>query len=317
MSQLLIEKAQEFTKLPAVASFIEKPVVIIEKGVQNCSPSVLAATSVSDQNVIFNIIPNSYDSLISRRWMIRMKFRCVIVSPDYGQPVYDSFVNNNLAAPRAFPINHVVTNANLSINNISSFQNQNSLLIDAAQRINSFQEDLFGEQSSTPCQLDSSYSYNVVANSNINPLNNYKSSSYHDLGRGAFKPYYVSSTSSHTALTIDYIFSEYLMLPILINSGPEGSAMTKATQAQLQLQLSNLNNILSYNASQLGAWTSLTTSVVSADLLFTQYTNDFFSPVPKALSYPFQVPSNVYITSIGSTAADSAYSNWCYKSRTI
>lgn len=308
MSLLSVEKAQEFSKFPPVCSFIEKPIVVIEKGIQYNSPQVLAATSVSDQGITFNIIPSNYNSLISRKWLLRMKFRCVIVSPDRGQPLYNSFVNDNLAAPRSFPINHVVSNATLSVGNVSSFQNQNLYLIDAAQHINSFQEDLFAEQSCTPCQLDTCYDYNEVYPSSINPLNNYANSSYHDLGRGAFKPYYVSSTTSHTNLTIDYIFSEYLMLPFLINSGPESSGLSKTTSMQLQLQLSNLNNILSYNASHLGAWTSLTTSVSSAELLFTQYTMDMFNNIPKTLNYPYKVPSTVFITNIGTTAANTSFS---------
>ncbi len=307
MSLLNVQKAQEFSKFPPVCTFTDKPIVIIEKGIQYCSPQVLAATSVSDQGVIFNIIPSNYNALLSRKWLLKMKFRCVIVSPDYGQAVYNSFVNDNLAAPRSYPINHVVSNATLSVNNISSFQNQNSSLIEAAQHINSFQEDLFAEQSTTPCQLDSCYDYNEVYPSSINPLNNYANSSFHDLGRGAFKPTYVSSTSSHTNLTLDYVFSEYLMLPFLVNSGPESSGLTKATSMQLQLQLSSLNNILSYNASHLGAWTSLTTSVVSAELLYNQYTMDMFTEVPKVLNYPFKVPSMVFTTNIGTTAANTTF----------
>ncbi len=307
MSLIIQEKANEFLKLPPVVDFIQKPIVLIEKGVQSFMPNQLTATSVSNNNIIWNIIPSSFDALIDKRWCAEIDVTFTIVSPDYGQPLYNSFLTG-LASLRAYPLNNCISNVNLSINNISTFQQQTNLMIQAAQRINEFQDQINGQLSTAPSQPDTVYNYNLYSTGTINAMRGYADSSFHDFGRGAYQPYSVSSTSSHTALTIAYKFAEYISCPMLLMAGEAEQGLTKNTQLQLQLQLANLTNMLSYNATSLGAWTSVAANINSATLLFNQYNGDIFTRVPEVLTYPYKVPSNVYTTAIGNVTGGSTFS---------
>jgi hypothetical protein len=98
---------------------------------------------------------------------------------------------------------------------------------------------------------------------------------------------------------------------MLVNGGEELKGITKQTQIQLNLQLANLSNILSYNASALGAWTSVSVSIITAELLYNSYTNNIIAPIPQYISYPYKKLTNVYQTSIGSISGSATFSAQC------
>lgn len=304
MSLIYGSKAPEALRLPNVIDFSQKQVAIMDVGCQNFLPSVLPANSLSNSSVQFNIIPNDFQSILSRRFLLRFKFRVNITSADRGQKISESF-RTGIASLQSYPINRIISNTTLSLNNIGAFNNQNSRLIPAFQHINSMQELINGPLSMSPCQPDTAYDFSVSAKSTINPMNSYQSSTYHDFGRGAFA-YENVVLDSNTQFQAEFVCSEYVYCPLLL-SNKELAGLVYNTNIVLQMQLDNLQNILSYDTTQLGVWSSAAVSLVSADLLYNSYTNYELQKMPENIHYPYLKLSNVNQSTIGTVAGSATF----------
>lgn len=262
--------------------------VIIKSGASKNSINRQTASSISNSQVLWNVVLNSAESTVIDPYILaEITINVTLTATGLAQTV-QSYVEDSFAL-RQYPLNSVTQVCNVQINNSAISTNPNQF----CHGLSWFQDFLSSEaayQSSTPIMEDQSYSYNLLAGSQKNPLNNYVDGGQHYTEpRGSFNSLFNTITSTTGTWNFTYTIHEPLMNPLLAYSpsqNEEGLAYVNQLNVQLNF-VSNLSRMFSLDAVACPAITGLTVNITNANLVMNWLTVPTIQKLPDVVLKSF------------------------------
>jgi len=270
------------------------------------------ATSFSQSNCVFNIIPPSPQVIISRlvRLQVPVTIQINATLNTAGFPsVQQANVFNTLYAGFAdFPIHKSIATLTLILNNQSTTIRP-SQIIDKLLYYCMGEDLVSGTMSQTPSLLDQTFDYDQGLLSITSPFAMYGDSQYH-ISRNSFPISFASNavitpSSPNGSATLNATFTEPLMISPLIfdENWYIRPGITQITQFLVNITWDTqaLQRIIRHaQASDPSTWNSVTVTLGQPQLILGYYTLPSYMVIPPMLSYNYSQVQN-FIYQPGST----------------
>lgn len=286
--------ANELTLQPVTKESVLDPLVsfppgytwIIHRGGPNYTFYPFTSSNYSQSNITWNIIPPNVNSVMDRYIIAEIEFEIDFTGP---APASGNLlqVNSGIFALRSYPINKIISSIQANYDG-TAFSYLPADYMDALQWIMKAEPDTGMFQTTWPSLPDQSQNYDDLYQHSTNPLNPVGSGDYYQEGRGAFPMTIVSNTPTSAKLRVK-VQEPLLLPPFSLNMKHEDLGLTYINNLKLQLQLGQLNRILSYNTVAGNALTSVSVSIISQPILHTLIaTPPATIEIPPMVSYPYK-----------------------------
>jgi len=204
-------------------------------------------------------------------------------------------LQTGMDALRAFPVQAICNQVNLSINNGAwkySQANETALAIlrgcggvDAAY-IHAYG---YGTQ-------DKSQNYSDLTASSMNPLNSYEDSTPGNVARGAWNKAFTSVTNNSTTFSGNItIYGHVMISPLLVYDQPEENAIMNISNVNLQLTFDNLTKVWSHNPSSSASISSFSVTLNGTSYLYCNWLQPpdyILRKIPRELTYSYSEIQN-------------------------
>jgi hypothetical protein len=203
------------------------------------------ANSFSTSGVSFAFNTQGSNTIIDRRMYVKCEFQVSITGvPDNGT----TLLNDNLSAPRAFPLASITENLSITING-TSISTQYADAMKALLRYNTNEELMSYDLSGTPTMLDNFQAYTDGIGSVRNPLAQYADSGS-KTGRGSFVLDVVANplgngTDPRTAVVKFVVVEPLFISPMLYSSAELEAGLLGVNNMAVQLNFSNVSRVWS------------------------------------------------------------------------
>lgn len=275
---------------------------VFEGGSENSFKPVVS-TSFSNSSWQFSAPPPNPAIIVDRNVYIQVGITLTFT----GTTSSGFLLTQNLDALRAFPLNSIIDNLQVTLNNTSVSGNIDDYL-SAILRYHNSVDQRHGKYSLTPSYLDKSQNYSDLNGSNRNPLGTYYTSSGQEELRGAFPMQILTNTS--TSASVYFVLTEPLFLSPFLFGDQEESGF-------IGLQTMDFNFSINANAPYrlwshfTGANNAVFSNISMAiggpnpTLLFRYITPKSLMSIPRSISYPYFTVDR-YPTLIGNVNANSS-----------
>lgn len=253
------------------------------QGGQTVDFTVEQATSSSNNLTQFNVFPPDIHTFVDRRIYIRMP---VNLQFQGTAPQGQNLLQSQYDAFRSFPLNSVMQNLQLLINDVST-NLEISEYLDPLMRYHNKELLREHEYSLTPCQNDLSQTYEELEGSNRNPL-----ASKLDVPDGAISPRgnftYYNLINENDNASLDAVLTE----PLFISPLVWGNCSTKGLYNVRQMKITctwsnNLQRIWSHSNAGGSIINNITVTFGNPELLF-RYVQPFIDmKIPKEIDYNY------------------------------
>jgi hypothetical protein len=249
----------------------------IRKGGQNNTIQRTTATSVSNNQLVFNVqLNNAANTIIDPYMYVEVPISVTVTASGLtGANTVPVYLADNFSL-RQYPLASVTSVAQVQINNQSSTSNPSQFI----HQLSQFQDFINGDdqaavQSIAPIMPDQAPQYNTLAGSSKSPLLSYTSGGEHySCPRGEFNSLFTTTTGT----TATWVFTTTIREPIfnpLVDYDPlkkrEGLAYVSLFNVQLTF-LSNLSRMFALDLVSCPAITGISVSITSASLVQTWLT---------------------------------------------
>ena len=258
----------------------------IRQGGSQVTPSRSAATSTSQSQIQFTLIPNNVSNILSRYMLIRIPVVVTVTGADNGI-LLSSAASRGLMALRQYPISSICTTMSCQLNNqtISIVPNQ---ICHSLTRYSQWMTDA-QEQSVTPILADQSQEYSDLYGSSKSPLNTYQGGGeLYAEPRGSYSSLWTNSVDTNTQWVFSFDLVESIMLPpFIMNPADEEQGFAYINQLILTLTLqSNLSRIFSVDTSNATPFTSISVAIQQdCELIYRLLTIQPTMPIPDTIPY--------------------------------
>lgn len=205
------------------------------------------ANSYSQSGISFNFNTQGSSTMIDRRVYCQCQFQVSFKgTPSAGTKL----LNDDLHAPRAYPLANVTENLTVTING-TSVSSSYADALQALLRYNTNYDLENYDLSGTPTFLDNFENYQDGFQTVRNPLGTYANSGYKQTGRGSFKMDSVvnpegNGTDEVTAVVRFTVVEPILLSPMSYSSQHLDSALIGVNNLAVQYNFSNLERVWSY-----------------------------------------------------------------------
>lgn len=281
------------------------------RGGEQSSWKPIAATSYSDSSIQFSVNPPNSNILVDRKVLLNMEFTITLDNTNVRTGTQPLLYTVGQEAPRAHPINAIITTSQATINDTSISINLNDV-IDPLYHYSSDVKRREIDDSLSPCMLDQAQAYNLLSGGIRNPLATYASSaSGADTPRGAFN-YSVNNgvgtgVVGGQAAVIVVNCTDYLYLSPFLSDQDEQAAFLQIQTLEMNLTLDSLLRV--WSRSSLAAPITNISVTISQQpyLLFNYITPNPLMEIPKSVVYPFYTV-NRYVTKCGNVGPGLPFS---------
>ena len=291
----------------------------IFKGCENQNYVPQQANSYSTSGIVWNFNTQSENVLIDRRMYAKVQFQITFTGTSpIGQPL----LNDEIDAPRAFPLASVTQSLKVTING-SSVEMQYDDALQALLRYNADMNLFDYDLSQTPNYLDIYQNYVDGQGAVRNPLSTIFNSAG-KMGRGAFhydlltNPVSVDGTTPTTSIVQFTVIEPLLVSPMLYNAGDLQSALlgVKNFGVSFNFKAGKLQRIWSHGANAGVNITSVSvqmgSGVTTTPTLLVNYLNPPLIDMglqPKEISYQYY-KTDVYVNDMNATLAPNTSSTF-------
>jgi len=286
---LAVPKLEVVKVLDPRLNIENKRLYVALKGALVNSWQQFPATNVNNNQIQITCNPPSRGIAISRLVFLNCTFSVRIQGTN---TTAGNLVNVGYIAPRAYPLQNVISSEQMTINNDTITQAPISQYVPAMMWYHNKHQNRFGQYSLTPSMLDQYQNYVDATNAmafgnNRNPLGPYGDNVY-EQNRGGFSGYDIPvQAPGATDVTITLNVTEPLFLsPFVFGQDSNFTSCFVGVQNMAYTAtLNNLNRIMSIKNDAMGInITTLTTNLLSSSLLFEYLTPDPAQNLPRELS---------------------------------
>lgn len=279
--------------------------VIVKVGPAQNTLQRQSASSLSNNQVVYNVVLNSQENIISDYMYQELTFNVTITATGLGSQTVQSYLQDNFAL-RQYPIASISATTNIQINN-QQCNSQPVQTVHAFAWNQHFLENEASAQSITPIFPDQTQQYNDAVGSGKNPLASYLDGGEHYTEpRGSFNSDFTTTTNG----TGTWVFNVTLREPILNsllsyspNEYTEGLAYVALFNVTTTF-VSNLSRMFSLNAVACPNISSIVCNLTTANLVMEWLTVPLTQKLPPRVLRSFNtiVTNQTNLASVNSGA---------------
>lgn len=242
---------------------VEGKAIEIQRGATNLSVNLVNSQQASNSTIVFTQQLPKGRIVIDPLMLVQIPIQVTVnASGLVGQNV-DTYIRNNFAL-RQYPINSVLNNISLTLNN-QTISSQPYQWINELSRFESIDyQNSALRQSLWPIMPDASPQYSDLAGSGKSPLLSYESGTdIYANPRGAFNSSFTLVSSDNNSYVFNATLIEPLMVPILdYDPSKKRVGLPHVNSMQLQLTfISNLSRMFSLDLDTCPLITGITVNV--------------------------------------------------------
>jgi hypothetical protein len=245
----------------------------IRRGSSNFTVNRQTASSLSNNQIIWNVVLNSPQSTVIDPYMYAEVFASATITATGGTATVQQYLTD-LFSLRQYPLASVTATSTVTINNQQVSCNPNQFIHALSWNQPAYTDQAM-VQSLTPIYPDKMQVYSDAAGSNISPLLGYYSGGEHySDSRGIFNSDFTTVTGTTGTWQFNFVIREPIINPLLdYNPQKQREALAFVNNFNVQLQFtSNLARIFSFDAVNAPNITSIAVNITSANLVMNWLT---------------------------------------------
>jgi hypothetical protein len=260
------------------------------------------ATSFSQSNAVWNIIPPAPTTIISRYVRVRMQLQFSITGQikDFASSGNAYVINSQFAGLCQYPLHQIISTLTITLNN-QAITIRPSQLFDKFGHYNFDRETQKSTMSSTPCYPDQAVNYNMLSSRITSEFAVYGSSVDHISRQHTAvltfnnNPLLTSPNASGVAQFVAE-FTEPLMINPLIFDREwwrkPGIAQITNFTVNMSFDPIGLQRVWRQSSNDYVNYTNIQVAILQPVLYLAYYTLPTYMTIPPSLSYPYTAVQN-------------------------